>query len=124
MFAAERPGEAEHGDYATNVALRLAGTRRRPPREIAAEIAEAAATLDAVERAEVAGPGFVNLFLRDEWFASALAEILAGSNAFGGGGADPPQRALPHDAYRSPKNLRIRADLRARTRKNGSENTA
>ena len=31
----ERPAEAEHGDYATNVALRLAGTRRRPPREIA-----------------------------------------------------------------------------------------
>jgi arginyl-tRNA synthetase len=88
----ERPGEAEHGDYATNVALRLAGTRRRPPREIAAAIAEAAASLDAVERAEVAGPGFVNLFLRDEWFASALAEILAGGDAFGGGGADPPQR--------------------------------
>ena len=72
----ERPGEPEHGDYATNVALRLAGTRRRPPREIAAEIAQAAAGLEVVERAEVAGPGFVNLFLRDEWFASALAEIL------------------------------------------------
>ena len=57
----ERPAEAEHGDYATNVALRLAGTRRRPPREIADVIAEAAAGLDAVERAEVAGPGFVNV---------------------------------------------------------------
>jgi arginyl-tRNA synthetase len=83
----ERPGEPEHGDYATNVALQLAGTRRRPPREIAAEIAEAAAALDAVERAEVAGPGFVNLFLGDEWFASALAEILAGGEAYGGGAA-------------------------------------
>jgi arginyl-tRNA synthetase len=88
----ERPGEAEHGDYATNVALRLAGTRRRPPREIAAEIAEAAATLEPVERAEVAGPGFVNLFLRDAWFESALAEILADGDAFGGGGAEPRQR--------------------------------
>jgi arginyl-tRNA synthetase len=88
----ERPGEAEHGDYATNVALRLAGTRRKPPREIAAEIAEAAASLEAVERTEVAGPGFVNLFLRDEWFASALAEILADGDAYGGGGADPRQR--------------------------------
>ncbi|HET7353860.1 MAG TPA: hypothetical protein VFJ11_07455, partial [Gaiellaceae bacterium] len=66
----ERPGEAEHGDYATNVALRLAGTRRKPPREIAAEIAAAAERLPEVERAEVAGPGFVNVFLRDEWFAS------------------------------------------------------
>jgi arginyl-tRNA synthetase len=88
----ERPGEAEHGDYATNVALQLAGTRRRAPREIAAEIAEAAAGLDAVERAEVAGPGFVNLFLGDGWFAAALGEILAAGDAYGGGSAEPRER--------------------------------
>ncbi|HZT93101.1 MAG TPA: arginine--tRNA ligase [Gaiellaceae bacterium] len=88
----ERPGEAEHGDYATNVALRLAGARRRAPREIAAEIAEAAARLEAVECAEVAGPGFVNLFLRDEWFASALHEILADGDAYGSRAAEPQER--------------------------------
>ncbi|HEU5477608.1 MAG TPA: arginine--tRNA ligase [Gaiellaceae bacterium] len=88
----ERPAEAEHGDYATNVALRLAGSRRRPPREIAAEIAEAAGALAVVERAEVAGPGFVNLFLRDEWFASALAEILADGDAYGGGAPERRER--------------------------------
>jgi arginyl-tRNA synthetase len=88
----ERPGEAEHGDYATNVALQLAGTRRRPPREIATEIAEAAAGLEAVERPDVAGPGFVNLFLRDEWFASALAEILADGDAFGSGTPERRER--------------------------------
>jgi arginyl-tRNA synthetase len=76
--ALERPSEAEYGDYATNVALQLAGARRRPPRELAAEIAEAAGGLDAVERAEVAGPGFVNLFLRDEWFVATLEAMLAG----------------------------------------------
>ncbi|MDX6479628.1 MAG: arginyl-tRNA synthetase [Gaiellaceae bacterium] len=73
----ERPAEAEHGDYATNAAMRLAGTRRRAPREIAEEIAAAAAGLDVVERAEIAGPGFVNVFLRDEWFVSALEAMLA-----------------------------------------------
>jgi arginyl-tRNA synthetase len=88
----ERPGEPEYGDYATNVAMRLAGARRRPPREIAAEIAESAAALEPVERAEVAGPGFVNLFLRDEWFASALGEILADGNAYGAGGAEAGER--------------------------------
>ncbi|HLX21499.1 MAG TPA: arginine--tRNA ligase [Gaiellaceae bacterium] len=91
--ALERPGEAEYGDFATNVALQLAGTRRRPPRELAAEIAEVAAGLAGVERAEVAGPGFVNLFLRDDWFAAALGEILAaGEDYGGGGGAEPRER--------------------------------
>ncbi len=88
----ERPGEPEHGDYATNVALRLAGVRRRSPREIAADIAEAAAGLDAVERAEVAGPGFVNLFLHDAWFASALGEILADGDSYGAGGPERRER--------------------------------
>jgi arginyl-tRNA synthetase len=88
----ERPGEAEHGDYATNVALRLAGERRRPPRELAGEMAEAAAALEAVERAEVAGPGFVNVFLRDEWFTSALAAVLADGESYGGGGGAPRER--------------------------------
>jgi arginyl-tRNA synthetase len=88
----ERPGEPEHGDYATNVALRLAGARRLAPREVAAEIAQVAAGLDVVERAEVAGPGFVNLFLRDEWFLSALAAILDDADAYGGGGAGNRER--------------------------------
>jgi arginyl-tRNA synthetase len=90
--ALERPGEAEYGDFATNVALQLAGARRRPPRELAAEIAEAAGGLEAVERAEVAGPGFVNLFLRDEWFAAALGEILEAGDAYGSVGAEPHER--------------------------------
>ncbi len=88
----ERPGEPEHGDYATNVALQLAGARRKPPREIAAEIAEAAAGLEAVERAEVAGPGFVNLFLRDEWFVAALGEILEDAEGYGAGAVEPRER--------------------------------
>ena len=88
----ERPSDVEHGDFATNAALKLAGARRRPPRELAAELAELAETLPAVERAEVAGPGFVNLFLADEWFASALAEILAAGDAYGAGSATVAQR--------------------------------
>jgi arginyl-tRNA synthetase len=91
-LALERPAEPEHGDYATNAALRLAGARRQAPREIATELAEAAAALETVERAEVAGPGFVNLFLRDEWFASALGEILEDGVAYGSGGAERKER--------------------------------
>jgi len=87
----ERPAESEHGDYATNVALRLAGARRQSPREIAAEIAEVAAGLEQVERAEVAGPGFVNLFLGHEWFAAALGAILE-DEAFGSGTPENKER--------------------------------
>jgi arginyl-tRNA synthetase len=85
----ERPSNPEHGDYATNVAMQLAGQRRQPPREIAEEISERAAELTQVERAEVAGPGFVNLFLERHWFGEALGEIDAG---YGGGSAAQPER--------------------------------
>jgi arginyl-tRNA synthetase len=87
----ERPADPVHGDYATSVALRLAGTRRQSPRALAEEIAEAATALPAVERTEVAGPGFVNLFLRDGWFAGALASILE-DELFGGGWGEPRER--------------------------------
>src|SRR5262249_20596539 len=72
----ERPSESAHGDYATNAALRLAGTQRKAPREIAAELVAVAESLPHVDRAEIAGPGFVNLFLSDAWFADALREVL------------------------------------------------
>jgi arginyl-tRNA synthetase len=88
----ERPSEAEHGDYATNAALRLAGARRQAPRELAAELVEAAQGLPEVERAEIAGPGFVNLFLTDAWFADSLRSILAAGEAFGGGSAATPEQ--------------------------------
>jgi arginyl-tRNA synthetase len=87
-----RPSDPAHGDYATNAALQLAPQRRRSPRELAEEISAAAATLAAVERAEVAGPGFVNLWLTDAWFAEALAWILERGRDFGAGEPERPQR--------------------------------
>jgi arginyl-tRNA synthetase len=88
----ERPSDPAHGDYATNVALRLAPVRKRAPRELAEELAAAAAALPDVARAEVAGPGFVNLFLADGWFAGALAEILAAGSDYGAGFAPRRER--------------------------------
>jgi arginyl-tRNA synthetase len=88
----ERPSDPEHGDYATNVALQLAGRLRRPPREIAEELAAAATALEGVARATVAGPGFVNLELADDWFARTLALMLAEGGAFGGGSAETAER--------------------------------
>jgi len=88
----ERPAKDEHGDYATNVALRAAPTAGRPPRELAEEVAGKAADIGAVERTEVAGPGFINLWLAPEWFGDALAEILEVGADYAAGSADVKQR--------------------------------
>ena len=87
--ALERPQDPSHGDYATNVALQSAPQHKRAPRDFAAELAERAATLDEVERAEVAGPGFVNLWVTTAWLAEALAEV---GPDYGGGTAAEPQK--------------------------------
>jgi arginyl-tRNA synthetase len=91
-FPLERPASADHGDLATNAALQLAPQRKRPPREIAEELAEQATALEVVERAEVAGPGFVNLWLARVWYLDALREILEAGESYGGGFADPVER--------------------------------
>jgi arginyl-tRNA synthetase len=85
----ERPSDAAHGDFATNAALRSAPARRRPPREVAEELAAKVVSLPEVERAEVAGPGFVNMWLRDEFFVHAVNEI---GEDYGSGSAESPAR--------------------------------
>jgi arginyl-tRNA synthetase len=87
--ALERPGDAAHGDFATNVALRRAKAAGRPSRELAAELAERFAELDEVVSADVAGPGFVNLWLADGFFLEALAEVGEG---YGGGWVEQAER--------------------------------
>ena len=72
--------------------MQLAGKTRRPPREIAEEIVRAAAAVDGVSQATVAGPGFVNFELADTWFTQALASVLAAGDQFGGGSAEAPER--------------------------------
>ena len=88
----ERPAKDEHGDYATNVALRAAPAAGRQPRELAEELAGHAAALGAVERAEVAGPGFLNLWLTPDWFGEALSEILEAGTNYGAASAGVKQR--------------------------------
>jgi arginyl-tRNA synthetase len=88
----ERPNDAAHGDYATNAALQLAPLRRRAPRELGEELAAEAAEIPEVERAEVAGPGFVNLWLAPAWYGQALAELLEAGRDYGAGSADARQR--------------------------------
>jgi arginyl-tRNA synthetase len=88
----ERPGQPEHGDYATNAALRAAPVQRKPPMEIAEQLRAAAAGVQGVADAQVAPPGFVNLWMAPEWYGEALAEIRAAGADFGAGSAETAER--------------------------------
>ena len=90
----DRPRHKGQGDYSTNAAMLLAPVLSTPPRAIAERIAaELSSTLgDQLDRAEVAGPGFVNLWLSDAWHRRALRSILDAGEQFGAGGADPAER--------------------------------
>ncbi|MGH7481809.1 MAG: arginine--tRNA ligase [Longimicrobiales bacterium] len=74
----ERPRNPEHGDLATNLALALASTLKRPPRQIAQELlARLDLTAAGVAATEIAGPGFINFRLAQEAVWDRLSEILA-----------------------------------------------
>jgi arginyl-tRNA synthetase len=75
--------QTEFGDFASNVALSLASRAGVPPRELAQAIADALPRVDLVERVEVAGPGFLNIFTTDAWLHDALHAIVASGDAYG-----------------------------------------
>jgi arginyl-tRNA synthetase len=77
------PKQKEHGDFATNIALVLAKQVAKPPREVAAAILDALPADDVLEKAEIAGPGFLNLFVRDDWLYDVLREVAARGAGYG-----------------------------------------
>ena len=60
----ERPKQVSHGDFACNAAMQLARGLKRNPREVAAEMMQSLPKSDLVEKTEIAGPGFINIFLK------------------------------------------------------------
>jgi arginyl-tRNA synthetase len=86
----ERPKQADFGDLSTNAAMLLAPVLKAAPRDVAGRLGEELSGRlgDRLTRVEVAGPGFLNLFLGDAWFVDALRGVLAAGEAFGGGGAE------------------------------------
>jgi arginyl-tRNA synthetase len=82
-FVLERPKQARHGDYSTNVALQLAKVLKRNPRELAAELVAALPRSPLLARAEVAGAGFVNLFVTDAARQSVVARVLEEGDRYG-----------------------------------------
>ena len=81
----ERPRQADHGDYACSVALQLARTLRRPPRAIASEMVAALPPSVCLDKAEVAGAGFINFFLKRSFKQQAVGRVLQAGSAYGAG---------------------------------------
>ncbi len=100
----ERPKRAGQGDYATNAAMLLAPVLDAPPRVIAEKLGGelSGALSERLERAEVAGPGFLNLFLSDVWHRGALRSILDAGVGFGAGGAEHPEKVLTEFVSANP----------------------
>ncbi len=86
----DRPPRPDFGDYSTNAAMLLAPTLGEPPRAIAERLGEALGVRlgAAVEKVEIAGPGFLNLFMTDAWYLEAIAAMREAGERFGAGGAD------------------------------------
>lgn len=83
-FSIEIPSDPSHGDFACNVAMVSAKAFSMPPRNIA-QILQRGIQLQGsyFDRCEVAGPGFLNFFVSDEWFASVLQTVLHHESAYG-----------------------------------------
>jgi arginyl-tRNA synthetase len=92
----ERPPRQHLGDYSSNAAMLLAASLGESPREVAERLKDRLeADLGAgLERIEVAGPGFVNLFLSDNWYRQAIAQLDATGESLGVSAVDSPQRVL------------------------------
>jgi arginyl-tRNA synthetase len=94
----DRPPKPELGDYSSNAAMLLAAPLGEKPRDVAGRLgAELERQLGgesgSVDRVEVAGPGFVNLFLADAWYRRAM-ECLAASESLGPAPTESPERIL------------------------------
>jgi arginyl-tRNA synthetase len=81
--AVERTRDPRHGDFTTNIAMRLAGTLHRKPRELAQAIADGIPTTELIDKIEIAGPGFINFHVGALAFHREIAEVLKAGAQYG-----------------------------------------
>src|SRR3989344_2634089 len=90
----EFPAELEHGDFATNVALAYSKQLGGNPRSLAEEIVTAMGTIVGVSKIEIAGPGFINFHLAQEYFDASIKNILNDVEQWGRGDAYKGQEVM------------------------------
>ena len=93
----ERPPKAELGDYSSNAAMLLAAPLGENPRDVAARLADQLRSQlgeETVARIEVAGPGFLNFFLADDWYRRAMLSLADAGEELGPTPTGSPERIL------------------------------
>lgn len=90
----ERTRQKEHGDFACNVAMMLAKPARKNPRELASMVVEALPNDDLITKIEIAGPGFINVFLASDARTSTLAVIFDKGERYGLGEPNSKQKIM------------------------------
>src|ERR671932_2595091 len=81
----DRPPRADFGDYSTNAAMLLAPSLGEPPRAVAEKLGDRLGERlgETVERVEIAGPGFLNLFMADRWYPETVATLVEAGEDYG-----------------------------------------
>ena len=94
LIVVERTRDSQHGDFASNIALRLAKAAGRAPRELAAAIIAKLPSHPLVSRAEVAGAGFINFYLAADSHGAVLRAVLSQGDRYGCSDAGQGRRIL------------------------------
>ena len=90
----ERPKQAQHGDWACNLAMQLARLEKKKPRELAEALIAALPASDWVEKVDIAGPGFINIHIRHAAKVAVIRTVIAQGAQFGMIPAATGQRVL------------------------------
>ena len=96
----DRPKSIEHGDFSTNLAMMLAKTLKKNPRELAALIIEKLPSSPFIEKVEIAGAGFINFYFNERARTFIIHEILKNPEAYG-------QNTSGHDEKNKPQKIQI-----------------
>ncbi|TAN81656.1 MAG: arginine--tRNA ligase [Gallionella sp.] len=89
----ERPKQAQHGDYACSVAMQLARQLRKPPRDIAQALIAALPPSAVVEKVEIAGAGFINVFIATAAKQAVVKAVLQAAESYGHGALGAGRKA-------------------------------
>src|SRR5690625_453176 len=83
-IALEKPKDKQHGDFAANIAMQLARIAKKAPRQIAEEIvAHLDQTAASIEKVDIAGPGFINFFMKSDFLGELIPTILEAGESYG-----------------------------------------